>query len=84
VLFLVESRFNAAPTEEILAMLPAEQARGRELDATGVRRHLFLAADNSGSWQVLELGSREEVDRVMESFPFHPYMTEKVTELMSA
>jgi muconolactone delta-isomerase len=78
---MVESRFIAAPTPEVLALLPDEQARGRELDAAGVRRHLFVAADNSASWQVYELASREEVNRVVESFPFHPYMTETITDL---
>ena len=82
--FIVESRFAQAPTAEILALLPAEQSRGREPDAQGVRRHLFVAADNSASWQVFELGSREELDRAVASFPFHPYVTEKITELGDA
>ena len=81
MLFMVESRFAAAPTPEILALLPAEQARGRELDAQGVRRHLFVAADNSASWQVFEVQSREDLDPVLASYPFHSYMSENVTEL---
>jgi len=81
MLFMVESRFAAAPTPDILALLPAEQARGRELDAQGVRRHLFVAADNSASWQVFDVESREDLDPLMASYPFHPYMSENVTEL---
>jgi muconolactone delta-isomerase len=79
--FIVESRFTVAPTPEILALVPAEQARGRELDAQGVRLHLFLAADLSASWQIFEVESRGDVDRAMRSFPLHAYMTDTVTQL---
>jgi muconolactone delta-isomerase len=81
MLLMVESRFAVAPTPDILALLPAEQARGRELDAQGVRRHLFVAADNSASWQVFDVGSRDDLDPLLASYPFHPYMSESVTEL---
>ena len=40
--FLVESHFTAIPTTDILALIPAESARGAELDAEGVRLHLFI------------------------------------------
>jgi muconolactone delta-isomerase len=79
--FLVESHFAVAPTPEILALIPAETARGRELDAAGMRLHLFVAADMSGAWQVFDIESREELDRALESLPLHPYMTHKVTQL---
>jgi muconolactone delta-isomerase len=79
--FIVESRFTAAPTPDILALIPAEQARGREFDAQGIRQHLFLPADLSGSWQVFDVESREELDRALASFPLHPYMTDTVTQL---
>jgi muconolactone delta-isomerase len=84
MLFMVESRFAAAPAPDILALLPAEQARGRELDAQGVRRHLFVAADKSASWQVFQVQSREDLDPIMASYPFHPYMSDKMTELSEA
>ncbi len=79
--FMVESRFAAAPTADILALVPAEQARGGELDAQGVRRFLFLAADMSTSWQVFVVESRESLDPVLATFPLHPYVTERITEL---
>jgi muconolactone delta-isomerase len=79
--FIVESHFTAAPTPEILAMVPAEQARGREFDAQGIREHLFLPADLSGSWQVFNVQSREELDRALASLPFHPHVAETVTQL---
>lgn len=79
--FLVESRLTVAPTPELIALLPAESARGRELDAHGVRLHLFVAADQSAGWQVFEVPSRAELDRVLASFPLHPYLSETITQL---
>jgi muconolactone delta-isomerase len=84
VQYMVESHFAAAPTAEILALVPAEQARGAELDARGVRRNLFLASDISSSWQVFAVDSRATLDSVLASFPLHAYLTERVVELVDA
>jgi muconolactone delta-isomerase len=82
--FMVESHFAAAPTAEILALVPAEQARGAELDTEGVRRNLFLASDTSSVWQVFAVDSRATLDTVLASFPLHAYLTERVVELGDA
>ena len=79
--FIVEGRLAAAPTPELYALIPAETARGKELQAQGVRLHLFIAADMSAGWQVFDVQSRDELDAVLASFPLHPYVTETVTEL---
>jgi muconolactone delta-isomerase len=79
--FLVETRLAGAPTPEMLALIPAETARGEELDAQGVRLHFFVAADMSGGWQVFEVDSRADLDRALESLPLNAYVTHKVTEL---
>lgn len=79
--FIVESHFTGAPTPEILALIPSETARGLELEAQGTRLHLFLAADQSGAWQIFECGSRAELDSALASFPLHPYMSHTITQL---
>lgn len=79
--FLVESMLKQAPTPEILALLPAESARGLELDSQGVREKLYIAADQSRSWQVFTAPSQAALDEVLASFPLHPYVHETVTPL---
>ncbi|MFN8499835.1 MAG: muconolactone Delta-isomerase family protein [Anaerolineae bacterium] len=79
--FLVESMFNQAPTPEILALIPAESARGMELDRQGVREKLYIAADQSRSWQVFAVPSQMALDEVLASFPLHPYVHETITPL---
>jgi muconolactone delta-isomerase len=82
--FMAETHLAAAPTPEILALVPAEQARGVDLDTEGVRRNFFLAWDMSSVWQVFAVDSRTKLDSVLVSFPLHPYVTERVVQLGDA
>jgi muconolactone delta-isomerase len=82
--FLVESTFAQAPTPQLLALIPAETARGLELDAQGVREALYVAADNSRAWQVFQVESRAALDDTLASLPLHPYLAIVVTPLAEA
>lgn len=79
--FLVESSMNIAPTPEIMALIPAESARGLELDAEGVRECLYLAADMSRAWQVFRADTPEAVEAILQSFPLAPYTASTITAL---
>lgn len=79
--FLVEMSLNVPLTAEIMALIPAEMARGQELDAQGAREHLFVAADNTRAWQVFRADSRETLDTIVASFPLAPYSAIVVTPL---
>jgi muconolactone delta-isomerase len=79
--FLVESHFNAIPTTDILALIPAERARGAELDAEGVRLHLFVAADQSKAWQIYRTDSLAELQQILATFPLHQYVNTTITPL---
>jgi muconolactone delta-isomerase len=79
--FLVESQFKVMPTPDILALLPAESARGAELDAEGVRLHLFVAADQSKAWQIYRADSLDHLHQILASFPLHPYVATTITPL---
>jgi muconolactone delta-isomerase len=81
VRFLVESSFAQAPTSELFALIPAEASRGAELDAQGVRERLYIAADQSRSWQVFRAESAVALQSVLQSFPLHPYLSHTVTAL---
>ena len=79
--FLVESQFAAIPSADILALIPAESARGAALDAEGVRLHLFLAADRSKAWQVYCADSLAELQQILATFPLHQYVMTTITPL---
>ena len=79
--FMIESSLKVVPTPEILALFPAESARGEELDAQGAREALYLAADMSRGWQVLRAASLGEAEALMHSFPLTPYSAYTITPL---
>ncbi len=79
--FMIETRFKQAPTDEMLALLPAESARGAELDLQGTRLALFVAADLSVAWQVLQADSLDDLQKVLETFPTYPFVINTITQL---
>ena len=82
--FLVEIKFNQALTDEMIALLPAETARGKELDAAGSRLALYLAADMSAAWQVYQAESLAEVQEMVDSFPLTRFITATIIPLQPA
>lgn len=79
--FMVETHFTQLPSADALALIPAEMEHGARLDQQGVREHLFLAADNSCGWQVLQAASVAEVERILAEFPLAPFVTSTITPL---
>ncbi len=65
--FLVESSFAHAPTSELFALIPAKAARGAELGAQGVRERLYIAADQSRSWQVFHVESADALQSLLQT-----------------
>jgi len=79
--FLVASKLNQPPTDTIIGLIPAEIARGKVLDAQGIRLKLYVAADQSGAWQVYQGHSEADVRKAIESLPLHPFVTSTITPL---
>ena len=79
--FIVEGAPTAALTEELMAQLPAESARGRELDAQGLRVQLYVAAYMSRVWQSLKAESEADVRSALESLPLYDYTSYTITPL---
>ena len=79
--FMVEGRGNGPPTDEMLALIPAEQARGREFDAQGLRVALYVAADFSVTWQVFTADTQADVQRALESLPLYRFGSFTITPL---
>jgi hypothetical protein len=72
--YLVTSVFNQTSTDAILALIPAEIARRKELDVQGIRRKRYVAADQSGVWQTYQGDTEADVQTAIESLPLHPYV----------
>jgi hypothetical protein len=79
VIFPARIRIPRKGPIEILGLIPAESARGLELEAEGARECLYLAADMSRAWQVFHADS--PVEAIPQTFPFAPYTASTITAL---
>ena len=84
--FMASISFDTARRGEVEQLLPAEQARVRELQQQGVLDALYVP-DGSGApaglWVVFNGDSRDAVQRVIEDLPLYPYMQVDLTPLRS-
>ena len=71
--FIANNSLKQAPNEEIMALFPAEQVKVAELFAQGILQNLFVAADFSRAWLVLEGKNQSEVQQALESLPLHQF-----------
>lgn len=81
--FLVEIALPQVPTPEILALIPAEIAHGKRLDAEGVREALFVSAQQTKAWQIYHAESEASLERIIAGFPLTPFCAVTITQLQS-
>ena len=82
--FLVKSFFKEPPAEEVLALIPPEQAKVKELLEQGALEALYVAADNSAAWMVWNCETQDAFDQGLESLPLHDYLNFEITLLAEA
>jgi muconolactone delta-isomerase len=66
---------NFTPSPEIPALIPAERARVKELMDEGKMETLYIAADQSKVWLVMQGANQAEVEEAVASLPLHRFMT---------
>jgi len=53
--FMVEGTLKHAHAVETRSLIPAEVARGNEVQAQGLRKMIYVAADFPAAWQVYQV-----------------------------
>ena len=79
--FIVNNRLNQAVTDEIASLFPAEQTRVAELEASGVLRSLYVAADFSAAWLIFEGDSHSEIEMAVATLPLYAFSDSEITPL---
>ena len=79
--FMVEGTAKQALTDEQMTLLPAETARGLELEAQGLRTAIYVDATFSRVWQVFTADTQEEVQRALETLPLYDVTAYTITPL---
>ena len=79
--FMITFTWKQPPNEEVMALLPAEQARGRELAEQGIAEPPEVAADQSTFWAVWNCSSQDEVQELLETLPLYKYSNIDISPL---
>jgi muconolactone delta-isomerase len=79
--FMVSVKFRSQDRAEISARTPQEQAHIKTLREQGIVKVLYISSDLSRVWLVMQGESQDEVQKVLESLPLHPYMETEIIPL---
>ncbi len=74
---MISASFRTHYQEEMLALMPQEEAHVRALREQGTIQALYLSADRAHVWLVMRGESQDEVQRTLEAFPLYPYVGER-------
>ena len=69
------------PTAEVQALIPAEQAKVKELTEQGPIEAPYVADDLSGAWMVWNVNSQAALDEADNALPLHPHLSSEITVL---
>ena len=79
--FMLTFTWKQPPTEEVQALIPAEQARAKELTEQGIQETMYLAADNSVGWVVWNCASQDEVQETLQTLPLNKFLNCDISPL---
>jgi len=81
--FMINITFNVErPSEEMVALVPKEQAHISKLMGKGIVEAIYISADRLHIWLVMQGESQVQVEQELQSFPLYPYMRANFTLLM--
>ena len=79
--FMVHGAFRQQDQQAILERIPKERERIQVLMQQGTVKALYIAADFSGVWLVMQGETQDQVQKSLESLPLYPYMQLTMTPL---
>ena len=79
--FMLTCTWKQQPNEEIMALMPAEQDRERELVEQGISESAHMAADRSTFWTVWNRASQDEVHETLQTLPLYRFLNVSVAPL---
>jgi muconolactone delta-isomerase len=78
---MVSTGFQGS-SAEIQALIPQEQAHIKALMEREIVEALYISADRSHVWIVMQGESEEQVRQALQSLPLYPYMQPEITLLV--
>lgn len=81
--FLVHSQMTQAPTDEVFALFPAEQARIAELFQAGALEQLYVASDYGQAWLIVNSETEDSARAIATSLPLARFSERQITPLLA-
>jgi muconolactone delta-isomerase len=81
--FLVHSRMVSAPSDEVFALFPAEQARIAELFEAGALEQLYVASDYGQAWLIINGATEDAAQQIATSLPLARFSERQITPLLA-
>lgn len=69
------------PAKQVEDIKAREKAYAEDLQRTGKWRHLWRVAGEHANYSVFDVGSNDELHRILSDLPMFPYLVIKVTPL---
>lgn len=80
--FMATLRFRPEDRAEINAHVPQEQEQVRVLRQQGVVEAIYVAADGSPVWIVMQAESQDKAHESLQTLPLYPFMDIEYTSLL--
>ena len=82
--FMLTYTWKQPPDEEVMAVMPAEQARVKELVEQGIAEAVETAADQSTFWTVWNCASQDDVQETLQTLPLYKFVNVDISPLAPA
>ncbi len=82
--FMLTYTWKQPPDEEVMALIPAEEARFKELAEQGIAGALETAADQSTFWTVWNCASQDELQETLQTMPLYKFVNVDISLLSMA
>lgn len=82
--FMLTFTWKQPPNEEVMALIPAEEARAKELTEQGIAEAGETAADQSTFWTVWKCASQDELQEALETLPLYKFVNVDISPLAPA
>ena len=79
--FMLTATWKQPPNEQVMALVPAEEARVRELEEEGIHESLYLAADQSTVWGIWNCASQEQLEETLHTLPLYEHLNIDISPL---
>ncbi len=71
---MITIHFEAQDFKAMSALIPKEQEHIEELEDKGIVEAIYISADRTTVWLLMDGESKEQLEQELSTFPLYPFM----------